>query len=407
MLYAQEESNQDYNKWSIEAATGLQKPGKPAAAGYHTDTPSFGQYSLGARYMMNNRFGVKLSFGYNTFEDGDNSLPFKSDYFRGSVEGVVNLTSLLGFESWTKNIGLLAHGGVGYSVLKAKEPVDKGNDQMMHAIIGITPQIKLSNRIALTTDLSFLTHIRQHYTWDGTAGNPDIGVGGNLVNLSAGLTFYLGKHGTHADWVPETSMSDEIMEDFEARIAKIETDMIDTDQDGVPDYLDREPNTVSGVAVDTKGRAVDLNQNGIPDELEASLNRMYVTRGEKDSTVDGAGYSNAVKHLLDSGYVNVYFQFNSDQPEIYSLDAINYLVKYMKENPSANAELIGYADELGDAGYNQRLSERRAKKVYDILIATGVSADRLTFSGGGQDTSVDKGSKDARQLVRRVTFKLK
>src|SRR5690554_2199544 len=178
--------------------------------------------------MMNNRFRVKLGFGYNMLENGDNSLPFKSDYFRASLEGVVNLTSLLGFESWTKNIGLLAHGGIEYSVLKAKEPVDKGNDQMTHAIIGITPQIKLSNRIALTTDLSFLTHIRQHLTWDGTAGNPDLGVGGNLVNLSAGLTFYLGKHGTHADWVPETSMSDEIMEDFEARIAKIETDMIDT-----------------------------------------------------------------------------------------------------------------------------------------------------------------------------------
>ncbi|QAA83016.1 OmpA family protein [Aequorivita sp. H23M31] len=411
LFFAQEEFSQDFNKWSIELGAGLHKPGEPAAPGYHTNTPAFGHYSLGIRYMMNNRFGVRLGLGYNRFEDGNgvpgNSLPFKSEYYRASLEGVVNFTSLLKFKSWTNSFGVLAHGGVGYSGLKAKEPIEKdGMDQMLHLIVGVTPQLKLSERFAISADLSYLTHIRQHYTWDGTMKNPNLGVGGNLVNLTLGLTFYLGKHDVHADWAPDAPLSDEVLEDIEARIAKIETDMIDSDQDGVPDYLDREPNTVSGVAVDTKGRAIDLNNNGIPDELEASLNRMYVSKADRESE-EGTAYSNAIRHLIDSGYVNVYFQFNNDQPETYSLDAINYLVKYMKENPAANAELIGYADEMGDAAYNQKLSERRAKRVYDILLATGVDPSRLTHSGGGQDKSVDKDSKDARQLVRRVTFKLK
>src|SRR5690606_40548444 len=96
-----------------------------------------------------------------------------------------------------------------------------------------------------------------------------------------------------------------------------------------------------------------------------------------------------------------------NKPESYSLDVINYLIKYMSDNPSANAELIGYADEIGNPEYNQQLSERRAKRVYDILLATGVSANRLSYTGGGEDTSVDKESSAARQLVRRVTFKLK
>ena len=39
----------------------------------------------------------------------------------------------------------------------------------------------------------------------------------------------------------------------------------DTDRDGVVDYLDAEPNTTGGVAVDTKGRAIDVNKNGVPD----------------------------------------------------------------------------------------------------------------------------------------------
>jgi OOP family OmpA-OmpF porin len=41
--------------------------------------------------------------------------------------------------------------------------------------------------------------------------------------------------------------------------------LIDTDQDGVADYLDLEK-TVS-VMVDSKGRAIDLNNNNVPDEL--------------------------------------------------------------------------------------------------------------------------------------------
>jgi OOP family OmpA-OmpF porin len=42
-----------------------------------------------------------------------------------------------------------------------------------------------------------------------------------------------------------------------------------------------------------------------------------------------------------------------------------------------------------------------------MLVAAGVDADRLTHTGSGEDTSVDKSSGGARQLVRRVTFKLK
>ena len=79
----------------------------------------------------------------------------------------------------------------------------------------------------------------------------------------------------------------------------------------------------------------------------------------------------------------------------------------MNNNPSAQAELIGYADEIGNATYNMQLSEKRAKKVHDILVASGVSADRLEHRGEGIDDSVDKSSKEARQLVRRVTFRLK
>lgn len=402
----QENLNPDFNKWSIEVGGGLHKPARPMASGYYTNSPSFGQFSLGARYMFNNRFGLKLDLGYNMFQEGDNSRPFKSSYIRSSLQGVANLGSILKFESWTNTFGVLVHAGAGYSRLDAKEPIDlNGTDQMLNIVFGVSPQVKLGERMALTTDVSLIGNTRQNYTWDGTKTTTKRGWNGYLMNFSLGLNFYLGKHEKHADWVPEQFKFEELMSDHEARLAKIETDLVDSDQDGIPDYLDREPNTPSGVAVDTKGRAIDKNNNGIPDELESSLDRLYVKKDDDTTARDGDSVS--VRNLLDNGYVNVYFQFDSDKPETYSLEAINYLVRYMSANPSANAELIGYADEIGNVEYNLQLSERRAKRVYDILVATGVSPDRLSYTGGGVDSSVDKGSSDARQLVRRVTFKLK
>lgn len=403
-IYAQEEQSFDYNKWSVELAGGLHKNGQPMAAGYATATPGFGQISLGTRYMFNNRFGLKLDFGYSTLQEKKDTRPFKSNYYRTSLQGVANLGSILNFETWTSTIGLLGHAGAGYSQLSAKEPIDNANnDQMLHAIVGLTPQLRLGNRVALTADVSAIGNTRQDVTWDGTAVSTDGYFDGLMINFSAGLTFYLGKNDKHADWYTPESVFEDKLADHEERISKIETDLIDTDQDGVPDYLDREPNTVSGVTVDSKGVAVDKNENGIPDELESPLDARYMKIG---STINDSGDS-AIAELLNKGYVNVYFQFNSDKPETYSLEAINYLMRYMKDHPSANAELIGFADEIGSPDYNQTLSENRAKRVYDILIASGVSAGRLTYRGGGEDTSVDKSSSPARQLVRRVTFKLK
>lgn len=394
----------DYNKWSIDLKGGIHKASKPFSSGYFVDTPSFGQGSLGVRYMLNNYFGLRAEFGYSSFESGDNSNQFKSDYMRSTLQGVVNVGNLLNFSDWTNTVGLLAYGGAGYSMNRPSEPIEYDeSDNMMNLMVGFSPQFRLGNRVALTTDFAAITHAFQRYNIDGTGRVTEPGFTGLTLNASVGLTFYLGGNEVHADWYSEESQMMSELEQLEQRLTKVETDMIDSDQDGVADYLDREPNTPSGVAVDTKGRAIDTNNNGIPDELESSLDERYASKDAVERMGDG---KEAIKDLINKGYVNVYFRFNSTQPETYSLQSVNYLVLYMKENPSAKAELIGYADEIGNAEYNQNLSEKRAKVVNDLLVNAGISQDRVTYRGGGEDDSVNKDSSNARQLVRRVTFRL-
>lgn len=400
------EKTSDYNKWSIDLGAGVNKPLRPMRSGYYTKTPDFLSAQAGVRYMFNNKFGLKANVAYNEFSDASNSLPFKSEMWSYGLDGVVNLGNVLDFKSWTNTIGLLAHAGASYATLKGIEPIKSGTDEMVTVNVGLQPQIRLGNRIALFLDASLHGNVRQGLGFEGQPrSSSPRGFDGYFMTTTAGISIYLGGNDKHADWTASSNNTEDLLADMDQRLSKVETDLIDSDQDGVPDYLDREPNTPSGVMVDTKGRAIDVNQNGIPDELENALDRRYSRLG---STQQGESSSAGTIHdLINNGYVNVYFKFDSTQPEVYSLEAINYLVTYMKENTSAEAELIGYADAIGNANYNTKLSENRAKAVYDILIASGVDAGRLSYTGSGSDDSVDSKSAPARQLVRRVTFKLK
>lgn len=384
----QEKSGSDYNDykhWSIELQAGMTKPARPMKSGYSTRTPEFWQGDIGVRYMMNENFGLKLDFGYNFFENHGHAKDFKSELMRTSLQGVINVGSVLGFRDWTNRINLLAHGGVGYGRLTPKEPVKKSADQLAFGVIGLTPQIRLGNSFALTGDVSMYGNVRQDYTFDGNGKTSTRGFNGMYINTSIGLTYYIGGAEKHADWHirKEQDYTNEL-DELASRMDAVEQDVENT-KDNLDEYLK------------------DENGNGIPDVLEEAMDRRIADAEDRAESSEG----DIVKKLIDGGYVNVYFKFDSTEPEVYSLQAVNYLIVYMKENPSVNAELVGYADEIGNPEYNENLSQRRAELVKELMVAAGIDEGRLTAKGGGVDDSVEKSSQNARQLVRRVSFKIK
>ena len=386
-----------YNKWSVELNGGVNKPTRAITPGYSTATLNPFHADLGVRYMFSPKFGVKLDVGYDQFTERDDTPDFESRYVRASLQGVVNIGRALNFETWTNTIGILAHGGFGVSQIST-ETGPGGQDYMGHGILGLTGQIRLSNRIALTGDLTGIVNGRQNWNFDGMGNTTTGSFDGVLLNASVGLTFYLGKNEKHADWYSEEN---ERLNQLEDRVTTIETNLIDTDKDGVADLYDLEPNTVSGVAVNTKGQSIDNNQNGVPDELESYLDQTYVKKGSETAT------NNTVEQLINGGYVNVYFDFNSSKPTNASISGVDFLVKYLKNNPGKTADIIGYSDEIGSSNYNTELSRKRAEAVKTIATNAGIDASRLNVIANGEDTSVNKNSKEARQIVRRVTFQVK
>lgn len=382
-----------YNKWSIELNGGVNKTTGAMTSGFYTATPNLFHADLGVRYMFNPKFGLKLDFGYDKLKEGKESFAFDSNYFRTDLQGVINLGRVLNFETWTNRIGLLGHAGFGVSMLTSDG--FNGEDYMANGIAGLTTQVRLSNSVALTADFTGIINGNQTYNFDGMSQTTAKAFNGSIFNASLGLTFYLGKNKRHADWIGEADRFDAL----ENRVSLIETALIDSDKDGVADLYDLEPNSIAGVAVNTKGQSIDNNKNGVPDEMESYLDGRYA---QKNSNLTNS----TVEELINGGYVNVYFDFNSAKPTNASLSGVDFLVKYLKNNPSKRADIIGYADEVGNTSYNQQLSQKRAEAVKNIVTNAGIDASRLTVKGNGEDTSVNKNSAEARQIVRRVTFKV-
>src|SRR5216683_6439716 len=87
-----------------------------------------------------------------------------------------------------------------------------------------------------------------------------------------------------------------------------------------------------------------------------------------------SGYSN---HTLMASLV---YRFGPPPPVAAQLAAAAY-----KSGAPVQLQVTGYTDASGSAGYNQRLSERRANAVADALARQGVARTDMMVSGRGKN----------------------
>jgi OOP family OmpA-OmpF porin len=399
-----------YNKWTIEVNVGQSKGIKPYAPGYFYSNPNahikldVNHFAIAGRYMMGPKFGLKLSFAYDNLQNQDDSgsLPFEMQQFQVGLEGVVNAVRLFSFEEKAGRFGLLFHGGFQAAQMSPQIGINEGKKEYnVGVMFGFTPQLRLTKTIGVHADFTVNSNVRQHFNWDGSYSEASNNLAGSFYSVSLGLSYSFGSRSIHGDWAIIPDQSSEELKALDERIGELETMMNDTDKDGVPDYLDAENNSIAGVAVDTKGRMVDLNKNGVADELEKYVDNQVTTAAEKSNNAE------VVKRLINEGYVSVFFDFNSTKPTPASTQNISFVLTYLKNNPNATADITGYADEIGSTEYNNTLSGKRADTVRNTLIKAGIDPSRLNIVPAGEDTSVDKDSDSARRLVRRVIFTIK
>jgi OOP family OmpA-OmpF porin len=98
------------------------------------------------------------------------------------------------------------------------------------------------------------------------------------------------------------------------------------------------------------------------------------------------------------------FDFDSSIIRSEYNEKLDLLGNYLQRNPDAYAVAGGYTDNTGDEEYNLWLSERRAMRVKNYLVANhGIDANRIVTLWFGPFNPVGDNATDAgRQLNRRV-----
>lgn len=155
------------------------------------------------RYMFNPIIGVSGHYAFTSLvrahvKDPSYGTSPSYNVHRLGGEAVIHLSNLTNFDrdGLYQYFNVLLHTGLGGSAFLKK---NDGRDLMFNVMIGLSPQIKLSEKMALKLDATYNANLKQDYDYQGENldNNPRTG---QIMNYSIGLQYYFGKGKVSADW---------------------------------------------------------------------------------------------------------------------------------------------------------------------------------------------------------------
>jgi outer membrane protein OmpA-like peptidoglycan-associated protein len=173
---------------------------------------------------------------------------------------------------------------------------------------------------------------------------------------------------------------------------------LDNDKDGIPDFKDQQLDTPLGAIVDNNGVAIDSDGDGVPDGIDKCPDT------GAGVAVDEFGCPLA-KPITDKIVLNIKYASGSAKPDEAAMLVLDDLASRLKIYKDVKIEINGYTDALGRESSNIKLSQARAQAVQDYLESKGISVDRMTARGYGEDERFFIATNDTpegRQANRRV-----
>ncbi|WP_369048810.1 OmpA family protein [Tenacibaculum sp. UWU-22] len=178
----------------------------------------------------------------------------------------------------------------------------------------------------------------------------------------------------------------------------------DTDGDGVADKSDKCPK-VAGPAANGGCPYPDSDKDGVLD------------KDDKCPKVPGVASNNGcpevkevpahqISNLNDFARA-IYFNTSRSSFKTGVTQKLDLISSIMKDYPAANFVIEGHTDNTGSNTLNQKLSEKRASAVLNYLVSKGISANRLSSIGYGENYPIaDNNTAQGRAQNRRVEIKL-
>jgi outer membrane protein OmpA-like peptidoglycan-associated protein len=156
------------------------------------------------------------------------------------------------------------------------------------------------------------------------------------------------------------------------------------------------PKSAPVAAVPVAAVVLDSDGDGVPDNAD----KCPGSPSDKPVDADGCTIGSVVLK-------GVQFELNSSELTSDSSETLNKVAAKMKEYPKLRIEIQAYTDSMGEAAYNQALSEKRAASVREYLVSEGVAANRMEAKGYGESNPIaDNGTREGRAKNRRVELEI-
>ena len=198
--------SQEFNKLSI----GLNAGGHYIAGNttHEISALPVHHFDLSGRYMFNNRFGLKMNLGMDkfSFTDGHPS----TNLTQVSLQASVNVSQLAGWHKKDCRWSLFAHAGFAYAAMWNTSAVsgprelfkfEQGSiDEMPQVVLGLNPQVKINERLAVNANVSFNGNFMQDNGFDFASVPNDGLFSSSYTTATLGINYYFGKAKNSADW---------------------------------------------------------------------------------------------------------------------------------------------------------------------------------------------------------------
>ena len=266
------------------------------------------------------------------------------DFTNVSLNGLLNLNNFFsGYNGYPRPFEIVAEAGLGwghfYGMRHGDKPMQDRN--FLTAAFGLGMNLNVSDAL----QINFKPGIT--YSLSDMRANK-FNVNSSYLTLMAGITYkFMNSNGSHNFKLSDRVYTQAEMDDMNDKINRMR---VRYEED--IDERDAEIMTLEAQLAEA-----------LTDEI--TTDAIVV---EKDSPVPVVLFAQGSSEVMKSQEIS-----------------INMIADYMKTNPDCNVLIKGYASTEGTSEFNQKLSEDRAKAVYDILVKKyGISASRLTAKGFGE-----------------------
>jgi OOP family OmpA-OmpF porin len=267
-------------------------------------------------------------------------------------------------------------GGIHYS--------DPADNNKLAVDYGAGLKYFLTDDIALRADVRHILPLNDRY---------------NDLLVSFGVNFTFGGKKVVVAKVEEPSAPVEVI--------------VDSDKDGVPDNIDKCPDTPYGMAVDKDGCPLDSDKDGVSDTYDKCPNTPAGTVVDKDGCPVVEQKQEAKVAVPEPPQEKVTITLNVEFDTAKAVikkkyhNEIKKVADFMKAYPKTNTVIEGHTDNVdkfNNPDTNIKLSQARADSIRQYLIEKfGIDASRITTVGYGPKKPIaSNDTEEGRKKNRRV-----